>query len=78
MSLQQQQQKVLNNGGTQRSPAKPKTTVNGSATTQTKIKTDKDRKGIEREKVVLWCHPMITLKYCGLEIIELLRTYGAK
>lgn len=77
MSLQQQQQKALNNGA-QRSPAKTKSNANGSANTQTKKKNDRDRERIEREKIVLWCHPLITLKYCALEILELLRTYGAK
>lgn len=78
MSLQQQQQKAMNNGGVQRSPTKSKPTANGSATTQTKKKTDKNKERIEREKIVLWCHPVVTLKYCTLEILELLRTYGAK
>lgn len=77
MSLQQQQQKAHNNGGIQKSPSKPKNTANGTIT-QVKKKPDKEKERAERERIVLWYHPILTVKYSTLESVELLRTYGKK
>lgn len=81
MSLQHQQEKAHNNGGAaQKSTAKPlKNTANGTTnSTQAKSKVDKEKERAERERVVLWYHPVLTLKYSTLEAVELLRTYGQK
>lgn len=82
MSLQHQQEKAQNNGGgvAQKSPAKPqKHTANGTSnSTQSKSKVDKEKERAERERIVLWYHPVLTLKYSALETVELLRTYGQK
>lgn len=83
MSLQQQQQKAVaqnNNGGHIQKSAK---TANGTATgsngshSKKKI-SDKEREKTEREHLVLWYHPIQTIKYSTLEIVELLQTYGKK
>lgn len=62
---------VQNNGGLQKSP----NVVNGSAKTNSK---DKEMEKAERERIVLWMHPVKTVKYSTLEAIVLLRTYGKK
>lgn len=77
MSLQQQHQKIQNNGGTPRSLKS--TTANGTVNlNRNKRGTDNGLDDIKRERIVLWYHPLLTLKYCALETVELLRTYGAK
>lgn len=87
MSLQQQQQKVVaqnNNGGPlQKSPPKSAKIANGSTSgsngSHSKKKvSDKEREKTERESLVLWYHPIQTIKYSSLETVELLQTYGKK
>lgn len=87
MSLQQQQQKAVaqnNNGGPlQKTPPKSSKTANGSASgsngSHSKKKvSDKEREKAERESLVLWYHPIQTVKYSTLESVELMRTYGKK
>lgn len=87
MSLQQQQQKAVaqnNNGGPlQKTPPKSAKTANGSAagsngSNSKKKVSDKEREKAERESLVLWYHPIQTIKYSSLEMVELLRTYGKK
>lgn len=39
---------------------------------------DKEREKAERECLVLWFHPIQTIQYSLLEIVELLRIYGRK
>lgn len=88
MSLQQQQQKAAaqnNNGGPlQKTPPKSVKFANGSATggngihSKSKKMSDKEREKVERESIVLWYHPIQTVKYSAFESLELLRTYGKK
>lgn len=88
MSLQQQQQKAAaqNNNGSplQKTPSKSVKFANGSATggngfhSKSKKMSDKEREKIERGNIVLWYHPIQTVKYSAFESLELLRTYGKK
>lgn len=81
MSLQHQQEKAQNNGGVARkSPSKAvKNTANGTTNSlQSKSKADKEKERTERGRLVLWYHPVLTLKYSSMETVELLRTYGQK
>lgn len=82
MSLQQQQQKAAaqnNNGGPlQKTPPNSAKTANGSTSGSNKRVLDKEREKAERENLVLWYHPIQTIKYSSLETVELLRTYGKK
>ncbi|XP_075154879.1 transport and Golgi organization 5 [Haematobia irritans] len=41
-------------------------------------KQQKEKLKAEREALVLWRHPIKTLSYCSLEIIELVKTLGRK
>lgn len=43
-----------------------------------KSKSDKEKQREERERLVLWYKPMLTLKYSTMETLALLRTYGQK
>lgn len=58
------------------------TTPNGSSTNQSFVRKqnakDKERERNEREKMVLWRHPILTLTYCCHEIVILLQTYRKK
>lgn len=89
MSLQQQQQKaVAQSNGLQKTPPKSAKMANGSTvssgngngngTHAKKKSTDKERERNEREGIVLWYHPIQTIKYSTFETIELLQTYGKK
>lgn len=62
---------VQNNGGLQKAP----NVVNGIAKNNPK---DREMERAERERLVLWLHPVKTVKYSTLEAIVLLRTYGKK
>lgn len=60
-------------------------TSNGSAMTATapsfvrkQNAKDKERERADRERLVLWRQPMLTAKYCFLEIVILLQTYRKK
>lgn len=39
---------------------------------------DREKEKNERAKIVLWRHPILTVKYCTLEVVTLLQTYGRK
>lgn len=39
---------------------------------------DREKERQERAKIVLWRHPILTVKYCTLEVATLLQTYGRK
>lgn len=43
-----------------------------------KSKAIKEQQREERERLVLWYEPVLTLKYSTLETVELLRTHGQK
>lgn len=60
-------------------------TSNGSAMTATapsfvrkQNAKDKERERADRERLVLWRQPILTAKYCFLEIVILLQTYRKK
>ena len=50
--------------------------LNGTTSVPRKSNKDKERERAERESLVLWLHPVTTLKYCGNEAVILLQTYG--
>lgn len=83
--LQQQQQNANStsvqktNGGVAKS--KNPTALNGSANAFVRKQSsprDKEKERAERERIVLWLHPILTLKYCSAEAVILLQTYGKK
>lgn len=39
---------------------------------------DREKEKNDRAKLVLWRHPILTVKYCILEVVTLLQTYGRK
>lgn len=43
-----------------------------------KLKAFKEQQREERDRLVLWYEPVLTLKYSTLESVELLRTHGQK
>lgn len=76
-AAQQQQQKT--NGG----PVKSKNAASLNGTSNSFVRKqssakDKERERAERERIVLWMHPIQTLRYCLAEITILLQTYGKK
>lgn len=89
MSNTQPQQTVNNTvNNRQTSKSNVPTTPNGSSssssssTNQSFVRKqnakDKERERAEREKLVLWRHPILTLTYCCHEIVILLQTYRKK
>ncbi|XP_005187646.2 vacuole membrane protein 1 [Musca domestica] len=66
---QQQHPKKVNNGNL---PLSMKQTKNNNN------KQLKEKLKAEREALVLWRHPIQTLSYCSLEIVELVKTLGRK
>ncbi|XP_073834941.1 transport and Golgi organization 5 [Musca autumnalis] len=69
---QQQHPKKVNNGNL------PLATTNMKQQTKKDNKQLKEKLRAEREALVLWRHPIQTLSYCSLEIIELVMTLGRK
>lgn len=53
-----------------------KTETNGIE--KTKSRADKEKQRKERERIVLWYEPVLTLKYSALETLQLLRTHGER
>ncbi|XP_059618487.1 vacuole membrane protein 1 isoform X1 [Phlebotomus argentipes] len=39
---------------------------------------DREKERNERKKIVIWRHPILTSKYCALECMTLMQTYGRK
>lgn len=76
-AAQQHQQKT--NGGVTKSKnaAGLNGTTNSFVRKQSSPK-DKERERAERERIVLWLHPIQTLKFCFAEVAILLQTYGRK
>ncbi|XP_061391626.1 vacuole membrane protein 1 [Musca vetustissima] len=66
---QQQHPKKVNNGNLP---------LNMKPTNNKNNKQLKEKLKAEREALVLWRHPIQTLSYCSLEIIELVKTLGRK
>lgn len=54
----------------------PRSEANG--TIKSKLKADKEKLREERERLVLWFEPILTLKYSTFEMVQLLRTYGER
>lgn len=48
---------------------------NGSISTGSGSSAEKERLRRERESIKLWTHPILTIKYCGLEVSALFETY---
>lgn len=67
------------NGGVTKS--KNVTGLNGNANSfvrKQQSPKDREKERAERERIVLWFAPVLTLKYCVAESVILLQTYGKK
>lgn len=76
---QQQQTQQKTNGGVAKS--KNSANLNGSTNSFVRKQStgkDKERERAERERIVLWLHPIQTLRFCFAEVSILLQTYGKK
>lgn len=75
-------QQRVNNGGSGAAKLNA-TTPNGTSVAPPSFvrkqnARDKEKERSEREKLVLWRHPIQTLKYCMYEIVILMQTYRKK